>query len=88
MAEHTESMTCVQFQNQLPELIGSGTELSADPHLKHCQVCKALLGELEAIAEAARALFPMMEPPDAVWEQIEASLKSEGERREPEGITE
>jgi hypothetical protein len=37
-----------------------------------------LLAELETIAEAARQLFPSVEPPDEVWAQIESALKQEG----------
>jgi len=78
MTEPANPINCEQFQNRLPELIGSGADLAVDPHLQQCPICKALMADLESIADAARELFPMMEPPDAVWEQIESALKSEG----------
>jgi hypothetical protein len=67
-------MTCEQFQDQLPELIGSGVDVSAHPHLLSCTRCCTLLDELESIAEAARQLFPIVEPPDELWEHIELAL--------------
>ena len=65
---------CVEFQNQLPELIGSGKDLSSHPHLLFCSRCRALLDDLEAIAEAARQLLPSVEPPDDLWKQIESAI--------------
>ena len=65
---------CAEFQDQLPELIGSGTA-TAHPHLQSCKDCSAFLADLEAIAEAARNLFPGVEPPDEVWEHIESAIK-------------
>jgi hypothetical protein len=29
------------------------------------------------IAEAARQLFPIVEPPDRLWEQIESAIRNE-----------
>ena len=72
-------MSCAEFQAQLPELIGSGEDVTAHPNLESCDRCRALLAELETIAEAARQLFPSVEPPDEVWQQIESALKREGE---------
>jgi hypothetical protein len=88
MIEETNTMTCLEFQARLPELIGSGENLAADPHLLHCPLCRALLSDLETIAEAARELFPVVEPPDDLWEQIEIALWSEGAPREPEDAAE
>ena len=82
MTNDPGTMTCEQFQDQLPELIGSGEDLSNNPHLANCDLCRALLAELETIAEAARQLFPIEEPPDELWEQIEIKIKSE--KAEPE----
>jgi hypothetical protein len=33
------------------------------------------LADLKTIAEAARQLFPSVEPPDEVWEHIESAIK-------------
>ena len=70
-------MSCEEFQAQLPELIGSGEDAAAHPHVQGCERCRALLAELETIAEAARQLFPSVEPPDEVWTHIESALKQE-----------
>ena len=76
-------MSCAEFQAQLPELVGSGEDISKHPHVRSCELCRALLADLETIAEAARQLFPSVEPPDEVWEHIESAIK-----REKEGGTE
>lgn len=70
-------MSCVEFQAQMAELIGWGEDVSAHLHLKNCADCRALLADLTTIAEAARQLFPGIEPPDEVWEQIESAIKRE-----------
>jgi hypothetical protein len=77
MTGDSRNMSCEEFQAQLPELIGSGADLSDHPHLKTCDRCRALLAELETIADAARQLFPSVEPPDEVWQQIESAIKRE-----------
>lgn len=77
MIQKAETMTCQEFQEKLPELIGSGADISNHPHLLSCDICPALLADLETIAEAARQLFPIVEPPDEVWEHIELALKEE-----------
>jgi hypothetical protein len=68
---------CAAFQAQLAELISSGADVNNDPHLMSCEVCRQLLAELETIADAARLLFPIVEPPDELWEHIESAIKSE-----------
>ncbi|MGD1061848.1 MAG: hypothetical protein ABR860_01195 [Terracidiphilus sp.] len=68
-------MSCAEFQAQMADLIGSGEDLTAHPHLKDCADCRALLADLKTIAEAARQLFPSVEPPDEVWEHIESAIK-------------
>ncbi len=73
-----KNMTCEEFQAQMAELIGSGEDVSAHPHVQSCTLCRALLNELETIAEAARQLFPVEDPPDTLWEKLESALKSEG----------
>jgi hypothetical protein len=64
----------------LPELIGSGENVASHPHFQSCELCRALLADLETIAEAARQLFPIVEPPDELWEQIESAIKNEDGR--------
>lgn len=77
MTEEANPMTCQEFQAQLPEMIGAGESLAAHAHLQHCPLCRALLADLETIAEAARELFPVAEPPDKLWKQIESAIKKE-----------
>jgi hypothetical protein len=78
MTGDPRKMTCEEFQAQLSELIGSGEDVSAHPHVQDCDRCRALLADLETIAEAARQLFPSVEPPDEVWTQIESAIQREG----------
>ncbi len=78
MTDRPGDMSCQEFQSQLPELIGSGKVSADNAHLKNCQLCQALLDDLETIAEAARQLFPIEDPPPKLWDKIESALKSEG----------
>ena len=66
---------CIDFQGHLPELIGTGADLSNNPHISSCLLCHALLADLQTIADAARQLMPAIEPPDEVWEHIELAIK-------------
>jgi hypothetical protein len=68
---------CAEFQEHLPELIASGKNVSQDPHIQKCELCRALLADLETIAQAARDLFPIVDPPAEIWDKIESALKSE-----------
>jgi hypothetical protein len=77
MTEDGNNMSCAEFQAQLPELIASGENASDHPHVQNCELCCALLADLETIADAARQLFPIEEPPDELWEQIELAIKDE-----------
>jgi hypothetical protein len=77
MSEQPKSISCAEFQAQLPELIGSGFSAANHPHLKECDLCRELLESLETIAQAARQLFPEVEPPDDLWEQIEIAIKKD-----------
>jgi hypothetical protein len=78
MTQNGKQMSCQEFQSQLPDLIGSGMNISDHPHMKQCELCRALVAELETIAEAARQLIPIeVEPPDDLWEQIETAIRKE-----------
>ena len=77
MSEQSVGQSCEQFQQLLPELIGSGQDLTNHPHLSTCPRCSALLAELETIAEAARQLLPIEEPSDDLWNGIAARLREE-----------
>lgn len=78
MIQDSKNMTCEEFQSQMAELIGSGEDVALHPHVQSCTLCRALLNELEIIAEAARQLFPVEDPPDTVWEKLETAIKQEG----------
>lgn len=79
MIQDPKNMTCEEFQAHMPELIGSGEDASAHPHVQNCALCRALLADLETIAEAARQLFPVEDPSDRVWDQIQSAIKQETE---------
>lgn len=77
MTPDKKEMTCEEFQAHMPELIGAGEDLSNHPHVQSCALCRALLEDLETIAEAARQLFPVEDPPDRLWAQIESAIKQD-----------
>ena len=73
----TNSTTCADFQDQLPELFESGAPLKEQEHLKTCEQCSALVSDLEYIAQQAKLLLPIHDPSPAVWENIQTSLSSD-----------
>ncbi len=77
MKENPGNMSCAEFQEQLPELISTGESIANHPHYQGCELCRALLADLETIAEAARQLLPVVEPPDDLWKHIESAIKEE-----------
>jgi predicted anti-sigma-YlaC factor YlaD len=83
MTDDPARMTCAEFQAQLPDLIGSGRDMASHPHIRNCELCRALLADLETIAEAARQLFTNVEPPDELWEHIETAIKNEESASRP-----
>lgn len=72
-----KNMTCEEFQALLPELIGTGQDINRHPHIQSCELCRALLADLEAIAQAARDLFPIEEPPDELWSKLDSAIKQQ-----------
>jgi len=81
MRKSARNLCCEEFQAQLPDLISSGERISDHPHLRSCYLCRALLADLEAIAHAARQLFPVAEPPDALWKHIQSAIVKEATPR-------
>ena len=71
---------CAIFQKQLPSLFETGGDLTAQPHLKTCENCSALVRDLEYIAQQAKLLLPIHDPSPAVWENIQSALKKEKSR--------
>ena len=53
MEKIPKSGGCEEFQASLSELIGNGKHY-AHPHLLECEKCRALVVDLEMIAEAPR----------------------------------
>ena len=83
MIDYRKVSSCQEFQEHLPELIASGLDVSGDPHLESCELCRALLSDLETIAAAARELFPGEDPSDRVWEQIQSAIQEEEQDPSP-----
>lgn len=84
MTGDPKNMSCQEFQAQLAELVGSGVDVSAHPHLQTCETCRALLRDLETIAEAARQLLPIEQPKEDLWERIELAIKREEGTTQPD----
>lgn len=58
MVADPKKMTCKEFQAELSELLISGEDLFSHPHLQGCERCRALVVDLEMIAEMPRRLYP------------------------------
>lgn len=74
-------MTCAEFQQALPYIIDSGGSAEHESHLNSCPVCRDLVQDLRYIAEQAKLLVPMEDPPARVWDGIQRSLEREGMAR-------
>ncbi len=77
MTNDPGTMSCAEFQAQMAEMIGSGVKAADHEHPKGCERCRALLADLETIAEAARQLFPSVDPSDKLWSQIESAIQND-----------
>ncbi len=77
MSEERNTKDCRAFQAQLANLIGSGEDARNHPHVKSCPLCRALLADLETIAEAARQLMPVQQPKEDLWDRIESAIQQE-----------
>jgi len=78
-------MTCVEFQKDLPYIIDSGGKEAHQEHLASCPVCSDLVADLKYIAEQAKLLVPMEDPPKRVWDNIQHGLEREGLVGRPPG---
>lgn len=58
MAPDPKKMNCAEFQMELSDLVASGEDLYSHPHRQDCKRCRALVVDLEMIAEQARRLYP------------------------------
>ncbi len=54
MPDDPNKLTCEAFQNQLSELIGSGAAVENHPLAATCELCSALIRDLNRIAEDSR----------------------------------
>jgi hypothetical protein len=84
MTENRKDLSCQEFQEQMADLIASGDHVSNHPHLQNCANCRALLADLETIAEAARQLFPIEQPKEDLWDRIELAIKKEEDSVQPD----
>ncbi len=79
----TASVSCADFQEQLPDLFANSNGNTDDPalkaHLDTCENCSALVRDLQYIAEQARMLLEpaIEEPSDAVWSSLQMKLDAE-----------
>lgn len=71
------SVSCAEFQEQLPDLFESGANLSQQEHLQTCEQCSALVRDLEYIAQQAKLLLPIHDPSPAVWDNIQTTLATQ-----------
>jgi len=71
------TMTCADFQERLPELFETHTDLSAEDHLKTCENCTALVRDLEYIAQQAKLLLPIHDPSPTVWDNIRTAIRND-----------
>lgn len=76
--QESKTMNCAEFQERLPELFESGTDLSNDEHLKSCENCAALVRDLQYIAQQAKLLLPLHDPSPAVWDNIQSAIQTDG----------
>jgi hypothetical protein len=75
-AEDQVSQECAEFQALMPKRIGAGEDLQTFSHMLTCERCRALVRDLEYIAEVARQLIPVEEEPrDELWAQIQLAIE-------------
>jgi len=84
MTGDPNQMTCHEFQAQLADLVGSGEDVESHPHLRDCERCRALLADLQTIAEAARQLLPIEQPKEDLWDRIESAIKRDDAMAKPD----
>jgi hypothetical protein len=84
MTEDRTQISCHAFQAQLADLIATGEDVSNHPHLATCDNCRALLADLQTIADAARQLLPIEQPKEDLWERIELAIKKEEGSTQPD----
>jgi len=79
----SDSISCAEFQEQLPDLFANSNGNTDDPalkgHLDTCENCSNLVRDLQYIAEQARMLLEpaIEEPSDDVWSSLRLKLDAE-----------
>ena len=76
-------MTCIEFQEVLPDIMEGQRDTEQEAHLQSCSVCSGLVSDLNLISRQARLLQASEEPSPRVWNQIEIALRQEGLIRQP-----
>jgi hypothetical protein len=76
-------MTCIEFQEVLPDIMEGERNAEHAAHLHSCSVCSGLVSDLSLISKQARLLQASEEPSPRVWNQIEIALRQEGLIRQP-----
>ena len=71
-------MTCLEFQDILPDMIDGETDAKHADHLRTCANCSELVSDLRAIAAGAKLLCADSEPSPRVWANIQRTLEEEG----------
>ena len=69
------SPECAAFQERLPQLFESESDMSKEEHLETCENCAELVRDLKYIAQQARLLMPMHDPAPAVWDNIRSAIQ-------------
>ena len=72
------AMGCQDFLSCLEEWMDGERPADARAHLRDCPRCRSLVGDFEAIREAARATAVLDEPPPRVWQALRVQLEQEG----------
>jgi len=72
------SMTCIEFQDILADMIDGETDAQHAAHLSSCSSCSELVSDLRAIASGAKLLCADSEPSPRVWANIQRTLEAEG----------
>ena len=75
-------MTCTEFQKVLPHIIDSDLTAEEYAHIESCRVCSNVIADLKHIAQNAKVLASLQEPPARVWHTIRRRLE-----RQEDGCT-
>jgi ribosomal protein S15P/S13E len=79
-------MNCADVQRNQPDIMDGSGDPELQAHLKSCASCSELVSDLGLIANAARQLSNVEEPPARVWVNIANQLRAEGIIREPQQV--